>query len=72
MMEREYVESSMIISFGYDIINAILEIEFKSTGALWQYYDVPESVFYEMRSASSIGKFFNSNIKGQYDESQIR
>lgn len=67
-MEREYVESSMIRSFGFEI--STLEIEFNS-GAIWQYFDVPESVYYEMKAASSCGKFFLSNIKGQYSESQV-
>lgn len=69
-MDREYVESSMITSFGFDPSISTLEIEFKS-GAVWQYFDVPESVYYEMKSASSCGKFFHSNIKGQYVESQV-
>lgn len=67
-MEREYVESSMIRSFGFE--NSTLEIEFNS-GAIWQYFDVPENVYYEMKSASSCGKFFHANIKGQYAESRI-
>jgi len=67
-MEREYVESSMIRSFGFEI--STLEIEFKN-GAVWQYFDVPESVYYEMKEANSCGKFFHSNIKGQYSESQV-
>ncbi len=69
-MEREYVESSMITSFGFDSTSSILEIEFKS-GAIWQYFDVPESLYYEMKAASSCGKFFHSDIKGQYSESQV-
>lgn len=67
-MERDYVESSMIRSFGFEI--STLEIEFKS-GAVWQYFDVLESVYYEMKAASSCGKFFLANIKGQYSESQV-
>lgn len=69
-MNREYVESSMITSFGFDSSISTLEVEFKS-GAVWQYYDVPESVYYEMKSSSSCGKFFHANIKGQYSESQV-
>jgi hypothetical protein len=67
-MERDYVESSMIRSFGFE--NSTLEIEFNS-GAIWQYFDVPESVYYEMRAAGSCGKFFHAHIKGQYPESQV-
>lgn len=69
-MEREYVESSMITSFGFDPNVSTLEIEFKR-GVVWQYFDVPESVYYEMKAASSCGKFFHANIKGQYAESQV-
>ena len=69
-MNREYVESSMISSFGFDSSTSTLEVEFKN-GAIWQYFDVPESTFYEMQSAGSCGKFFNANIKDQYAESQV-
>lgn len=69
-MERQYVESGLATSVGYDPATSTLEIEFKSTGAVWQYYDVPESVFNEMMNGS-IGKYFHANIKGQYTESQV-
>ena len=69
-MEREYVESSMIKSFGFDNSSSTLEVEFNS-GVIWQYFDVAESTYYEMKSAGSCGKFFHANIKGQYSESQV-
>ncbi|HLO54116.1 MAG TPA: KTSC domain-containing protein [Saprospiraceae bacterium] len=69
-MDREYVQSSNLKSIGYDPNTATLEVEFHN-GAIWQYYDVLESTFHELKSASSVGKYFNSNIKGQYSEGQI-
>ncbi|MEZ5026733.1 MAG: KTSC domain-containing protein [Chitinophagales bacterium] len=69
-MERESVQSSMIRSLGYDSNTSTLEVEFNS-GAVWQYYDVPESVYYDMRNSDSIGKYFNANIRGQHTESQV-
>jgi hypothetical protein len=69
-MERQNVESSLALSVGYESSTSTLEIEFKSNGAVWQYYDVPESVFNEMMN-NSIGKYFYRNIKGQYAESQV-
>ncbi|MBI1225164.1 MAG: KTSC domain-containing protein [Bacteroidetes bacterium] len=69
-MEREFVQSSNIRSIGYDPITATLEIEFNS-GTIWQYYDILESTYYEMKFAPSIGKFFIANIKGKYSESQV-
>lgn len=70
-MDRKYVESSMIISIGYDFSQAVLEVEFKSNRQVWQYYDVPEYTWYEFEAASSIGKFFHANIRGKYTENRI-
>jgi hypothetical protein len=70
-MQREYVESSMILSIGYESATSTLEIEFKNGGSVWQYFDVPESLFYELKSAVSIGKFFLASIKNQYSESRV-
>ncbi len=60
----------MIRSYGFDSTTSTLEVEFNS-GPIWQYFDVPESVYYEMKVAGSCGKFFHTNIKGQYSESQV-
>ncbi|MBK8983158.1 MAG: KTSC domain-containing protein [Ignavibacteria bacterium] len=69
-MNRESVQSSMIASLGYDANISTLEVEFNS-GAVWQYYDVPESIYYDLMNSGSQGKFFHSNIKGQYNEAQV-
>ena len=69
-MDRKVIASSMIRSIGYDAESAILEIEFNS-GAVWQYFDFPESKWYEFEGAVSQGKFFHSDIKNQYSESQV-
>ncbi len=69
-MERKSIESSMIRSIGFDPESSILEIEFNS-GAIWQYFDFPESEWYEFENAESQGKYFNSEILNQYTESQV-
>lgn len=69
-MDRKNVESSMIRSIGYDVNNSTLEIEFNS-GAVWQYFDFPESSWYEFEAAESQGKFFLREIKNQYSESRV-
>lgn len=69
-MERQYVESSNLLSIGYDASLSILEIEFK-TSQIWQYYDVPESLWYEFENSGSKGKFFWANIRGKYSENRI-
>jgi hypothetical protein len=69
-MNRTIIESSMIRSIGYDADNSTLEIEFNS-GAIWQYFDFPESIWYEFEGTDSQGKFFHREIKNQYSESQV-
>jgi hypothetical protein len=69
-MERQFVESSMIQSIGYDAQSSTLEIEFNS-GAVWQYFDFPESLWHEFESSESKGRFFLREIKNQYGESRV-
>ena len=69
-MDRRSISSSMIRSIGYDTNSSTLEIEFNS-GAVWQYYDFPESNWYEFDSAESQGKYFHASIKGQSSETQV-
>jgi len=70
-MDRQYVDSSMITSVGYDSNSGTLEVEFKNGGAIWQYYDVQESTYNEFISSGSLGKYFLANIKGQYTENRV-
>lgn len=69
-MDREHVESSNLASIGYDSETSTLEVEFKS-GAVWQYYNVPEAVWHEFYGSESKGKYFSREIKGKYAESQV-
>ena len=69
-MERQFIESSMIRSFGYEPNSSTLEIEFNS-GEVWQYFNFPESLWYEFENSESKGKFFHREIKNQYSESRV-
>ena len=70
-MERRPVESSNLASIGYDASTGTLEIEFKSGGAVWQYYDFPEHKWNEFEYAESHGKYFHAHIKNQYREARV-
>ena len=70
-MKRKPVDSSMAESVGYDPITRTLEIEFKKTGAVWQYYKVPAKVYREMLQGS-IGQYFGDYIKGVYEEARVK
>ena len=61
----ETPESSNITRIRYLSEQSILEIEFKK-GFVYQYFDVPENVFEQLKSASSKGQYFAANIKGTY------
>lgn len=64
-MRRIPVVSSNLVSVGYDPQSMTLEIEFQG-GAVYQYFDVPESVYNELLGAPSVGKFFAAQVKGVY------
>ena len=64
-MQREYVRSSNIQSIGYDSVSRVLEVEFTS-GDIYQYFDIPESVYKNLMQASSHGRFFSTLIKDKF------
>ena len=61
-MERKYVTSSNIASIGYDAEQIILEVEF-NYGSIYQYFDVPESVYEGLMTADSHGKYLDAYVK---------
>jgi len=56
------VSSSVLRSVGYDRENRILEIEF-IRGPVYQYYNVPASIYNGLMKASSHGKYYNKHIR---------
>lgn len=69
-MERQQVSSSNIKSIGYDIDTLVLEVEFKNR-RVYQYYNVPLSIYNTFINSPSIGKFLNSNIVDVYKYSEV-
>jgi len=66
----ESPESQNINRFGYDEASMVLFVEFKN-GSVYQYFDVPPSVFEQMKSAPSKGQFLAQNIKGAYRYARV-
>lgn len=62
------VSSSDISSVGYE--NGILYIQFHS-GGMYSYSGVPASVYQNLMSAPSKGRYFHANIKGIYAYKRI-
>jgi hypothetical protein len=63
-------ESSNIASFGYNAVNRVLTVEFKS-GGRYEYFEVPSAVFAAMKAADSKGQFLAQSIKGRYRYASI-
>ena len=69
-MNRTPVTSSWVASVGYDPNTMTLEVEL-SNGSVYQYFDVPETVYQDLMSASSVGTYLSQNIKANYRYGQI-
>lgn len=59
--------SSLIQAYEYDDNAWILTLVFKSNGDVRSYPDFPPELFSEFEASDSKGKFYNANIKGQFD-----
>lgn len=67
-----YVQSGAMRDFAYDEERRILQVEFVS-GSVYQYFEVPKSVFVGLFLAESKGRFFNQVIKpAKYRSVRIR
>jgi len=69
-MTRIPVESSTLASVQYYPQTMTLEIEFKN-GTIYQYFDIPETLFNELLCAESKGKFLHQQIKGLYRYAKV-
>jgi len=61
-MKRQSVNSSNLASVGYDSASSTLEIEFHS-GGVYQYLNVPVSIYNGLMNASSHGQYFDAYVK---------
>ena len=57
--------STTLASAIYDSQQRVLQIEFRS-GAIYQYFDVPENTYQELLTADSYGTYFNRNIRDAF------
>jgi hypothetical protein len=70
-MKRHHVQSSALQSVGYDPEEKILELEFRDSGGVWQYFKLPAAVYNRFIHASSLGHYFVTKIKGKYREMKV-
>lgn len=72
MKLTETPDSSMIEYIAY--YNRALKVKFK-TGSIYEYYNVPLRIYYDLTFnvavGSSVGKLFNSCIKGKFKSNKV-
>jgi KTSC domain len=59
------IQSSALISVGYDSDSQLLQVEFND-GRIYDYFDVPASVHTEWMRSESKGQFFNATFRGRF------
>ena len=60
------VESSTLVTVGYDPDGELLRLEFCGSRAVYQYFAVPAAVHTALLAATSKGGYFNQAIRGRY------
>ncbi|MGI9027807.1 MAG: KTSC domain-containing protein [Candidatus Saccharimonadales bacterium] len=70
-MIRVPVNSSNILSVGYDKDSQLLEIEF-NTKRVYRYSSVPPHVYAGLMKSRSHGKYFLTYIQGAYSQVEVQ
>jgi hypothetical protein len=62
--------STVISSYNYDPLRAVLRVRFVS-GMIYEYRDVPEKIYLDMKKAFSKGTYLNRVVKGTYECARV-
>ena len=65
------VESTTLAAVAYDQTLTLLQLEFCS-GAVYQYFDVPDAVHQALLQSPSKGSYFNQTIRSRFSYRRIR
>ncbi len=60
------VSSTCLSEVRYDLATQVLSVEFKESGATYDYLGVPEAVYQDIVNAGSVGQEYNFLVKGNY------
>ena len=63
--------STVISHFTFNPEQRVLRVYFVS-GIVYDYKDVPEHIYLEMKNSFSKGIYFNQQIKGKYDFERVK
>jgi hypothetical protein len=64
-MRRVKVDSTSILSIGYNVSKRELEVEFRASGHVYRYFDVEPEEHAEFIAAESKGTYLNQVFKSR-------
>jgi lysyl-tRNA synthetase class 2 len=70
-MKTIAVDSTTLRTVGYDNERRLLQIEFHNR-SIYQYFEVPATVYEELMKAPSKGTYFNRSIRPRFDFALVR
>jgi KTSC domain len=70
-MPREKIGSSAIEAVEYDAARQRLDVELTNR-RVYRYFDVPPEVYHAFMAADSKGRFYNDEIRDDYDYARLR
>lgn len=69
-MLRQVVDSSSLLSIGYDRAERALEVEFRS-GSVYRYDQVPSELVSELLRSPSKGQFFQERVRDHFPTTRV-
>jgi hypothetical protein len=69
-MKRTPVQSTSVLSVGYDPVTSELELEFRN-GRVYRYSQVPRAAHRLLLQAPSIGEFVNMQIRPRFSAVEV-
>ena len=60
------VNSTNIDSVGYNADTQTLTVKFKVSGQVYEYLNVPQTLYEGLMASESKGKYINENIRSQF------
>jgi KTSC domain-containing protein len=68
---KKHVLSTAVWAVGYDEPRGVLQMELMN-GAVYDYLDVPRSVYERFMNADSKGGYYNREVRDKYEYFQLR
>lgn len=65
------IDSSSLASVTYDPEDCFLEVVFRRTGHIYDFFDVPRATYDALMAAPSKGAFLNQAIKPHFDHVRV-